>query len=178
MAHEMGRRASAPGGGARAWRVIGLALVGALLGSAVGFGSGPALARTCGTVKIRTATANPGSGTTATTFSFAVQFSDTTGAAPASVTLRIAATSTVLKTTGTDFSRGGAPTATVLKTTGTDSAAGVEYKGSRRLPAGTWPYSFRATFGDGQTCDNIRVTTTALTVAAPPTPTPTPTPAT
>ena len=59
----------------------------------------------------------------------------------------------------------------VLKTTGTDFAAGVEYKGSRKLPAGSWPYSFRAAFGNGQTCDNIRVTPTALTVAAPPTPT-------
>ena len=132
---------------------MGLALVGALLVSAFGFGAGPALARTCGTVTIRSGTASPGSGTTATTFSFVVQFSDTTGAAPTSVTLRIAATSMVLKTSGTNF------------------AAGVEYKGSRKLPAGSWPYSFRATFGDGQTCDNIRVTPTAVTVAAAPTPT-------
>src|SRR4029078_12770291 len=99
MAHETGRRASAPGGGARAWRVTGLALVGALLGSGVRFGIGAGAARTCGTVTIRNGTANPGSGTTATTFSFAVQFSDATGAAPASVTRGIAATATRLHTT-------------------------------------------------------------------------------
>jgi hypothetical protein len=126
--------------------------------SAMGVGAGPAFARTCGTVTIRNGTADPGSGTTATTFSFAVQFTDTTGAAPQSVTLRIAGTSTVLQTTGTDF------------------AAGVSYKGSHKLPAGSWPYVFRATFDDGQTCDNILVTPPTLTVAAPPTPTPKPTP--
>src|SRR6476646_9453012 len=98
MAHEMGRRAAAPGSGARAWRISGLALVGALVVSALGLGAGPALARTCGTVTIRNGTASPGSGSTATTFSFAVKFSDTAGAAPTSLTLRIAGTSTALET--------------------------------------------------------------------------------
>src|SRR4051812_13249037 len=154
MADEMGRRAAAPGGGARAWRVTGVALVGMLFVSALGVGVDPALARTCGTVTIHGGTASPGSGTTATSFAFAVEFTDTTGAAPTSVTLRIAGTSTALHATETNF------------------AAGVLYKGSRKLPAGTWPYFFRATFGDGQTCDNIRVTPTSVTVAAAPTPTP------
>ena len=46
MAPMFGHRASAPGRGAKAWRVTGLALIGALLVSALGLGGGAASART------------------------------------------------------------------------------------------------------------------------------------
>src|SRR5262245_36173310 len=158
MAHWLGQRATAPRHGERAWRLMGLALISALVISAVGFGGGAALARTCGTVTISGGVANPGYGTTATTFAFAVKVSDMSGTAPQSIHLRIAESWTPLQATGTNFT------------------AGVIYKASRKLPAGTWPYFFRATFGGGQTCDNIRVTPPTLTVTAPPAATPKPTP--
>lgn len=158
MAHALGPRAVAPGGRSRLWLSGGLALAGWLAVSLLGFDINPAVARTCGTVTIQNGTATPGSGTTATTFAFAVKFVDSTGAAPQSVQLRIAETWTTLEPSGSDY------------------AAGVQFKGSRKLPVGTWAYIFRATYGDGLTCDHVRPTPLTVTVGPVPTPTPKPTP--
>src|SRR5262245_9367595 len=116
MAHVSGERAIAPDGGPRKGRVVGLSLVAALLVSVMGLGAGSALARTCGTLTIGNGAASPGSGTTATTFNFSVKVTDTTGAAPESVRLRINGTWTDLSPNGSEF------------------AAGVTYTGSRKLP--------------------------------------------
>ena len=66
-----------------------IALSGLLLASLVGFSAAPALARTCGPVTIENGAASPGSGTTATTFHFSVDFEDADNDAPQSVRLRI-----------------------------------------------------------------------------------------
>ena len=158
MAHVLGRRTVAPGGRSRLWLAGGIALAGWLVASVVGIDLAPALARTCGTVTIESGTASPSSGTTATTFAFSVAFIDSTGAAPTSVKLRIAETWTTLAPNGSDY------------------AAGVQFKGSRKLPVGTWSYFFRATYGNGLTCDHVRPTPQTVTVGPVPTPKPAATP--
>ena len=158
MAQVLGRRTDAPGGRSRLWFAGVFALAGWLVASLMGLDIGSVLGRTCGTVTIQNGTASPGSGTTATTFAFTVSFVDSTGAAPQSVKLRIAETWTTLQPSGSDY------------------GAGVTYKGSRKLPVGTWGYFFRATYGDGLTCDHIRPTPQTVTVGPAPTPKPLATP--
>jgi hypothetical protein len=158
MAQTFGPRAVAPGGRSRRWLAGVLALAGWFVVSVLGIGIDPAMARTCGTVTIQSGTASPGSGTTATTFAFSVKFVDTTGAAPTSVRLRIAETWTTLQASGSTY------------------ATGVLFKGTRKLPLGTWGYFFRATYGAGLTCDHVRPVPQTVTVGGAPTPKPTATP--
>lgn len=158
MAHAFGRRAVAPGRRSRRWLAGGLALTAWLVVSVLGFDVDPALARTCDTVTINEGIVSPGSGTTATSFAFSVTFVDTTGTAPQSIRLRIAESWKTLQPSGSDY------------------ATGVKFKGSRKLPVGTWGYFFRATYGGGLICDHVRVTPLTVIVAPEPTPKPTATP--
>jgi hypothetical protein len=95
-----------------------LALTSWLVLSSIGAAT-PVLARTCGTVTIENGTVTPGVGTTETTFTFSVRVSDTTGAAPSWVRVRVNGVWSPLEGTGTDY------------------GAGVIYSGTRKLPAGT-----------------------------------------
>lgn len=119
----------------------------------------PVLARTCGTITIENGTVSPGTGDTDTTFHFSVRVTDTTGAAPDWVRVRV-------RNTWTNLSGSG------------DYGAGVTFSGSRKIQAvGTWAYLFRTRSATGQICDHSRVSPATVVVKdAPPAPTPTPTP--
>ena len=134
-----------------------VALSGWLLASLIGSAT-PVLARTCGTITIKQGTVSPATGTTQTNFTFSVLVSDSTGAAPQWVRVRVNGVWTGLSGSGTDY------------------VAGVVFSGAQKLPAGTWPYSFRTLSSAGTTCDHTLVNPTSVTVGAAPTPTPTPVP--
>src|SRR5262245_21871306 len=106
MAQLFGGRVVAPRGAAMRSAAVVLALLLAFLVTALGPGTLPVLARTCGTLTIDNGTATPGSGTTATTFRFVVRIVNTTGAKPSSVRLRIAGDWLNLEANGSDFKSG------------------------------------------------------------------------
>ena len=133
-----------------------LALTSWLAMPLVGFVA-PVEAKSCATLNIRLGTVSPGTGTTATTFRFTVTVSDKSGAAPASVRVRVNGTTSNLSGGGTNFK------------------AGVAFSGTRKLPAGTWPYSFVVGLGGGTTCSFSGVVPASVVVTAPPKPTPKPT---
>jgi hypothetical protein len=118
----------------------------------------PVEAKSCATLSIGPGTVSPGTGTTATTFRFTVTVSDKSGTAPAWVRVRVNGTTSNLSGGGTNFK------------------AGVAFSGTRKLPAGTWPYSFVVGIGGGTTCSFNGVVPAAAVVTAPPKPSPKPTP--
>ena len=125
---------------------FGAALLGAALASApVTQAAGNAL---------DSASVSPGSGTTATNFTFSVHYLSRRGHAPTSVSA----------------SAGGKTVALKLATgTATDGV----YRGVGRLPVGSWSVTFAAAVGAGKSPSRTGPT---ITVAAAPTPTPRPTP--
>jgi hypothetical protein len=125
--------------------------------SIAGFAT-PVFARTCGTITVELGTASPGAGTTDTIFEFSVTVRDTTGVAPTWVRVGVGGT-------WSDLAAGGS-----------NVTGGVVYRGTRKLPVGKWPYTFRALSSTGTTCDHSKVVPAAVTVTAPPTPAPTPIP--
>ena len=96
----------------------------------------------------------PGTGTTATTYRFTVTVSDKSGTAPAWVRVRVNGTTSDLSAGGTNFK------------------AGVDFSGTRTLPAGTWPYSFVVGIGGGTTCSFSGVDPATVVVTAPADPKP------
>jgi len=114
-------------------------------------------ATTCGLTSIENGGVTPGIGTTATTFDFSVTVFDRTGAKPTWVVLRVIGQIKPMTTTDTDV------------------RAGLTYRFSMKLPAGSWSYWFRARTAKGLNCDLKVVDPATITVAAP-TPTPAPTP--
>ena len=134
----------------------------------IGLTAPPVEAASCGGAAPRettltAGTAQPGSGSTSTTFVFEVHYSDSAGCEPASVVLRIPGVGN-----------------TTMGTTGSKFKAGVTFTASRRLPAGVWSYSFEATSGNGPGLRVVElddVSPDSITVTAPtPVPTPKPTP--
>ena len=113
-------------------------------------------ARTCGETSIDAGTVTPGIGETATTFTFSVTVTDDTGAKPAWVVVRVIGQ---LKP---------------MTTTDTDARAGLSYRLSTTLPAGSWSYGFRVRNARGLECDLKTVDPATITITAP-TPTPAPT---
>jgi len=105
--------------------------------------------------------ASPGSGTTATSFSFSVRYQDTGGCAPTSIRVIVAGGTYSLTGSG-------------------NYASGVTFSTTRRLPAGTWGYRFTATSGSGSGVKSVTLTSVSpstVTVSPPPPPpTPKPTP--
>jgi hypothetical protein len=109
--------------------------------------------------------ATPGSGTTATLFTFSVKYADSAGCVPSSVTVTVAGVGTFVMT--------GSPG---------NYFAGVIFTRGVRLPVvGTHAYSFKATSGT-QNTNGVKssiltaVVPATVVVSATPTPTPQPTP--
>jgi hypothetical protein len=120
-----------------------------------------AAATACGLISIERGGVTPGSGTIATNFTFSVTVYDRTGAMPAWVVVRVAGAFKPMATTDTDV------------------RAGLAYRLSTKLPAGSYSYWFRARSAKGITCDLTAVDPATITIAAPtPTPKPTPKPVT
>lgn len=124
---------------------------------------GPSLAANCGTpshnASLSTGAASPGSGSTATIFVFTVDYSDNAGCTPT--------VSLIIPGVGT-FG---------MSATGDGSGNIVTYGISKKLPAGTWAYRFRATSGSNGGAVNVTLTTVSprsIVVSSPPTPPPTP----
>ncbi len=151
-------------------RLSGAAVVCAVALAMVGIGvtAPPVEAASCGGAAPRetaltAGTAQPGSGSTSTTFAFEVHYSDSAGCEPSSVILRIPGVGD-----------------TTMGTTGSKFKAGVTFTASRRLPAGVWSYSFEATSGSGpgrRVVELDDVSPGSISVTAPtPVPTPKPTP--
>ena len=145
---------------------LALAIIVAAL--SLGLSASPADAASCtGNAKRQTTlsagAATPRSGTTSTTFTFSVRYTDSAGCQPSAVVLIIPGVGN-----------------TTMTPTGSDFAGGVVFRASRRLPAGRWAYRFQATSGSGKglkvvTLNNVRPA--SVTVSAPkPKPTPKPTP--
>ena len=107
--------------------------------------------------------ASPGSGTTSTTFTFTVRYTDNRGCAPTFIRVEIP----------------GRPSL-AMTTTGTDYAGGVTYRASTTLPAGSWTYRFSAASGDGPGYLTFLLTTVSpskvIVLGPTPTPSPKPTP--
>jgi hypothetical protein len=112
-------------------------------------------ATTCGQTSIETGSVTPGTGTTATTFTFGVTVSDRTGAKPASVVVRVVGLFKPMTTTDTDV------------------RAGLAYRLSIELPVGSWSYWFRVRTGSGIDCD-LKVVDPAIITIEAPSPTPDP----
>jgi hypothetical protein len=108
-------------------------------------------------------TANPGSGTPTTTITFKVHYRDAAGCPPTAVVLIIPGVGQY-----------------AMSGPGSGFKTGVDYVVSRKLPAGTWDYQFRATSGNGSGQKTVLLTKTSpgsvVIVAPTPQPTPTPTP--
>jgi hypothetical protein len=117
----------------------------------------PALAIACpDNGSLTNASVSPGSGTTATSFTFRVTYQDNAGEPPQRVWARFA----------------GGPDIVDLSGSG-NLTTGVVYSGSSTLPAGNWTIRLRALpAGVTQWCQ-LNVT---VSVTTPPTPTPTPIP--
>ncbi len=125
---------------------FGAALLGAVLASAPGtLAAGNAL---------DSASVSPGSGTTATNFTFSIHYFSRRGHAPTSVSASAGG-----KTIGLKLATG----------TATDGV----YRGVGRLPVGSWSVTFAAAVGAGKSPTLAGPT---VKVAAAPTPTPRPTP--
>ena len=107
---------------------------------------------------------SPGSGTTSTTFTFAVVYSSNAGCEPGAIAVTIPGVGTVGLMAGEP-----------------GPGSGTWYRASSHLPAGSWTYRFDAVSGSGQgerTVTLSDVTPGAIHVVAPiPPPTPPPTPA-
>jgi hypothetical protein len=113
-------------------------------------------------VTLSSGTVSPGSGTTATTFTFSVVYKSNAGCSPTRIVAVI-----------------GGVTDLVLTRTAGSVATGATYRGARTLPLGQRRYGFSATAGSGKGEQTVTLTTVApaiITVTAPPTPTPKPTP--
>jgi len=140
----------------RSWLVGALAMAGWIVMGVFTFA--PAVeATTCGQTSIEQGGVTPGGGTTATTFTFSVTIYDHTGAKPAWVVLRVIGQMKLMTTTDTDV------------------RAGMTYRFSMKLPAGSWSYWFRVRTAKGLNCDLKVVNPATITITAP-TPTPAPTP--
>jgi hypothetical protein len=130
------------------------ALTSWLTASLAGFAS-PVDAKACPTLNIGPGTVSPGTGTTSATYTFTVTVADKTGTPPAWVRVVVNGAASNLTAGGTNFK------------------AGVAFSGARRLPVGTWPYSFDVRTGGGNTCTFAGVAPAAVVVVPPPTPKPT-----
>ena len=116
-----------------------------------------ALSATCGTVTLSQGTVSPANGTPATTFTFTVTYTNSTGATPNRARVRFG-----------DFSQ-------IVLTGSGNTQAGVTYSGSTTKPNGTWTYMFR--FRTNATwCETPTGTFVVATATPTPKPTPTPTP--
>jgi hypothetical protein len=110
--------------------------------------------------------ATPGTGTTATVFTFSVTYSDAKGCAPNWVRVTVNGVGTFPMTGG-----------------GTSYDTGVTFTRALKLPAGTHTYSFAASSGEGAglqttTLTSVSPPSVVVTVAPTPSPEPTPTPTT
>lgn len=113
-------------------------------------------------VTLSSGTVSPGSGTTATTFTFSVVYTSNAGCSPTRIVAVI----------------GGVTDLVLTRTTGS-VATGATYRGTRTLPLGQRRYGFSVTAGSGKGEQTFTLTTVApaiIVVTAPPTPTPKPTP--
>ena len=153
------RRAGGPGGPIRA---VALGFMLAVAGLA---SPDPSLAANCGTpshnASLSNGSASPGSGSTATTFVFTVDYTDNAGCTPT--------VSLIIPGVGT-FG---------MSATGAGSGNTATYGLSKKLPAGSWAYRFRATSGSNGGAVTVTLTTVSprsIVVSGPPTPPPTPPP--
>ena len=115
-------------------------------------------------ISLSQGSASPASGTTATLFTFSVQYADTAGCHPSKVVVTIA----------------GAGTFSMSKSAGTNYFTGVTYTRGLRLPVGTHAYSFAASSGTGAGIKNATFTSVkpgSVVVGETASPTPKPTPA-
>jgi hypothetical protein len=103
----------------------------------------------------------PGTGSTATSFTFSVVYRDSRGCVPTAAAVHVAGA-------------GGYP----LTGTGTNYQAGVTFKRTMKLPAGSHAYWFTFTSGSGNGVKSktLSVVTPAKAVVSGPAPTPIPTP--
>ena len=122
----------------------------------------PAVAASCNgnghQIILSNGSASPGTGSTSTAIRFSVRYADTAGCAPSSVVV-------VVRGVGTY----------PLSGSGSDYAAGATFSRTLSLPAGSHPYSFKAT--SGKKTGTLSSVAPASVVVAAPTPRPTPTPA-
>ena len=116
-----------------------------------------ALSAICGTVTLSQGSISPANGTPATTFTFTVTYTNSTGGTPNRARVRFG-----------DFSQ-------IVLTGSGNTQAGVTYSGSTTKPNGTWTYMFR--FRTNATwCETSTGTFAVATATPPPTPKPTPVP--
>jgi hypothetical protein len=132
------------------------------------FAPGAALAASCANkshrLTLTSGTVSRASGTTATSFRFSVRYTDNANCKPTQVSVTI-------------------PGVGLYPLTASSSAytGGVTFSVSRRLPVGTWTYSFTAQSGSGsgsrlvtlRSVSPSRVVVTAATATPPPAPKPT-----
>lgn len=138
-----------------------LATIATMLATTATLGASPACPPSH-TPSLRAGTASPASGTTSTTFTFSVTYSDTKGCPPNWVRVTVAGVG-VFPMSGT----------------GASYDTGVVFRRAMKLPAGTHTYSFSASSGDGNGQKTTALTTVSppsVTVTVPSTPPPEPTP--
>jgi len=144
-------------------RSPGLGLIALALVAASLLISAPVRAASCSgashKVTLSSGSVTPGSGTTATLFTFSVVYTSNAGCAPASVQVTVDRVGTVTMTPA-----------------GTNYAAGVTFRRTMTLPAGTRPYSFRAVSGSGAGSETVVLTSVSPAVVTVVSPTPAPTP--
>lgn len=142
---------------------LSLAIMATLLAASATRGASGACSGPAHDPVLSAGAASPGSGTTATVFTFSVTYLDTKGCAPLWVRVAIPGVGT--------FPMNGA---------GAAYDTGVTFTQGLTLPAGTHSYSFEASSGIGsgqKTTALTSVTPSSITVVAPtPVPTPMPTP--
>jgi hypothetical protein len=132
------------------------------------FAPGPALAASCANkshkLTLTNGTVSRGSGTTATSFRFSVRYTDNANCKPTQVSVTIPGVGLY-----------------PLTASGSAYTGGVTFSVSRRLPVGTWTYSFTAQSGSGsgsrlvtlRSVSPSRVVVTAATATPAPAPKPT-----
>ncbi len=132
------------------WRVLSAVLVAACMAAAI-----PATAFAVGPNQLANPRVSPGSGSTSTVFTFAVDYASEKGFAATSVVALVAWRSVVLGLTS-------------------GTSTGGTYAGTSTLPAGTWSVTFeaRATQGPSPSVAGPTVAVTAPTPVAPPPPPP------
>ena len=133
------------------------AVVFAIASSALVLQAQPVAAVSCGSPKhdivLSSGTASPGSGSTATSFSFSVVYRDNAGCAPSSITVTVSGAGTFALAAG-----------------GTNFQAGAPFRRTLKLSAGSHTYRFSATSGTGKglrTVTLAAVRPSAVAVTAP-----------
>ena len=134
----------------------------AIASSALVLQAQPVAAVSCGAPKhdivLSSGAASPGSGSTATSFSFSVVYRDNAGCAPSSIAVTVSGAGTF-----------------ALAAASTNFQAGAPFRKTLKLSAGSHTYRFSATSGTGKGLRTVNLTAVSPSVVAVAAPKPSPT---